>query len=177
MSDRQVYLMRGLPACGKSHTARTLAGETGIVLETDQYFYTQVGDDPGRYDYQAELLDTARRWNFDRFQRAIAASISPIVVDRGNGLNLETKQYALHAVENGYDVALKEPESDWWQEIRVLLKYKDVTKEILDQWADRLAKLSRRTHRVPVDTIRRWMRAWKWDLSVDDILHYREDDE
>lgn len=33
-----VYLMRGLPACGKSHRAKRLAGDKGIVLETDQYF-------------------------------------------------------------------------------------------------------------------------------------------
>ncbi len=26
MSERIVYLMRGLPCCGKSHTARQLAG-------------------------------------------------------------------------------------------------------------------------------------------------------
>ncbi len=48
--------MRGLPACGKSFTARQLAGESGIVLETDQYFYAEVGEDPRRYDYDDELL-------------------------------------------------------------------------------------------------------------------------
>ena len=32
MSDRVVYLMRGLPSCGKSHTARKLAESGGIVL-------------------------------------------------------------------------------------------------------------------------------------------------
>lgn len=52
--------MRGLPACGKSHTARRLAGEQGIMLETDQYFYTHVGDDPTSYDYSEALLPAAR---------------------------------------------------------------------------------------------------------------------
>lgn len=50
-----VYLIRGLPSCGKSFTARKLAGDGGIVLETDQYFYTKVDDDPARYDYREEL--------------------------------------------------------------------------------------------------------------------------
>ena len=53
---KRVYLMRGLPACGKSHEARRLAGTEGIVLETDEYFYTQVGNDPASYDYSDELL-------------------------------------------------------------------------------------------------------------------------
>lgn len=69
---KQVYLMRGLPACGKSHTARRLAGERGIVLETDQYFYTQVGDDPAKYDYSEAMLPAAREWNLARFRDAVA---------------------------------------------------------------------------------------------------------
>jgi hypothetical protein len=172
MDEKIVYLMRGLPACGKSHTARKLAGDAGIVLETDEYFYTQVGDDPERYDYSKDLLPEARRWNFERFVSAIRAGTSPIVVDRGNGLNPETRQYARYAVDRGYRVELKEPESEWWQEIRVLLKYKHVTKEILYQWADRLAEMSRSNHRVPASTIRHWMDKWRYDLTVQDILDY-----
>ena len=49
MSDKIVYLVRGLPDCGKSHRAWRLAGTEGVVLETDQYFHTQVGDDPGSF--------------------------------------------------------------------------------------------------------------------------------
>jgi hypothetical protein len=176
MSEKIVYLMRGLPACGKSYTARTLIGDTGVVLETDQYFYTQVGDDPARYDYSAQLMPAAREWNFARFERAIAARISPIVVDRGNGLNAETRKYARYAVDHGYRVELKEPESKWWQELRVLLKYKHVTGPVLDQWAEALCEKSRATHRVPVDTIRRWMHKWRWDLTVEEILDYESDE-
>ena len=44
MFEQIVYLMRGLPCCGKSHTARKLAGDQGVVLETDEYFYHCVGD-------------------------------------------------------------------------------------------------------------------------------------
>ena len=172
MNDKIVYLMRGLPACGKSHTARKLAGDTGAVFETDEYFYTQVGDDPKRYDYSEELLPEARRWNFERFAAGIEAGISPIVLDRGNGLNRETQQYVRYAMEHGYDLELKEPESEWWMEIRVLLKYKHATREILYQWADRLAELSRSNHRVPASTIRHRMDKWKHGLTVEDILNY-----
>src|SRR5438105_13501535 len=111
MSDNVAYLMRGLPSCGKSTTARTLVGVTGVVLETDEYFYTQVGgDDPTRYNYRQELVPTARQWNLQRFQQAVDAGRSPIVVDRGNGLNVETQEYAVYALRHGYRVELKEPE-------------------------------------------------------------------
>ncbi len=166
-----VYLMRGLPSCGKSFTAQRLAGEYGVICETDAFFYTQVGDDRARYDYHKELLFQARDWNFSRFVEATKDNRSPIVVDRGNGRNAETKRYAVHALSCGYAVELKEPDSQWWQEIRVLLKYKETTRDILYRWADLLAEKSRSTHRVPATTVRGWMDKWKHDLTLDDILN------
>lgn len=178
MSDRIVYLMRGLPACGKSHRAKRLAGTTGVVLETDEYFYSQVGNDPRQYDYSEALLPAARAWNLSRFHDAVAQGISPIVIDRGNGLNSETREYAAYAVEHGYQVKLAEPDSSWWQELRVLLKYQQqVDATLFDAWAKNLADATRDTHRVPFATIRRWMSHWRHDLTVDDILNHVEPSE
>lgn len=42
-----VYLMRGLPSTGKSHTARRLAGDSGRVCETDEFFRLTDADAPG----------------------------------------------------------------------------------------------------------------------------------
>ena len=94
-----------------------LIGNTGVVCETDAFFYTQVGDDSSEYDYDQQLMEQAQRWNFERFQSAIDANRSPVVVDRGNGLNLETQRYVSYALERGYSVKLKEPDSPWWAEI------------------------------------------------------------
>jgi hypothetical protein len=164
--------MRGLPSCGKSYTARRLAGAGGIVCETDEYFHTQVGDDPTRFNYRADLLQAARQWNFERFARAIDEGISPVIVDRGNSLSLESKEYAQYAAQRGYRVELKEPESEWWQEVRVLLKHKKHTMPVLEHWAHRLAQMSRSTHRVPAATILLWMQKWKWDVTIEDILTF-----
>ncbi len=170
MSQKIVYLMRGLPSSGKIHTAKLLAGPTGVVCETDAYFYTQVGEDPTQYDFRKELMPVARRWNVARFRQAVADGRTPIVVDRGNGLTVETQTYARYALDHGYAVELKEPESPWWQELRVLLKYKECTTPVLDAWAARLADVSRSVHRVSASTIRRRMNTWKYDLTVEEIL-------
>jgi len=171
-SEKSVYLMRGLPSCGKTFTARQLAGDRGVVCETDEYFRTQIGEDTDRLDDRAELIDAARRWNFGRFQEAVQVGLSPIVVDRGNALSLRTRQYARYAVDHGYHVELKEPTWELWHEIRVLLKYKDHTKEILYEWAEWLAKMNQATHGVPVSAIRQWIDHWKWDLTVEEILTF-----
>jgi hypothetical protein len=146
------------------------------VLETDEYFYLLVGDDPARYDYDEKLLPAARQWNFERFRSAIAQSVTPIVVDRGNGLNRETQRYARYAVEHGYHVELKEPESPWWQEIRALLRDPQGNQQRLGELVARLAQSSIATHRVPASTIQRWMAAWKLDLTVEQILNFRSRD-
>jgi hypothetical protein len=64
--------MRGLPACGKSHRAKRLAGDSGIVLETDHYFYTQVGSDTSSYDFDKNLLPAARQWIFTKFRQSLS---------------------------------------------------------------------------------------------------------
>ncbi len=169
-----VYLMRGLPSCGKSRRAHELAGATGIVCETDEFFHTHVGDTREDYNYVSERQQEARDWNYERFIEAVDAGVSTIVVDRGNGLNLETQRYARYAHDRGYTILIAEPDSPWWLEIRVLLKYKEHTMPVLMKLADELAMKNRSTHRTPAKTIRRWMKNWKPDLTVEAILDYAE---
>jgi hypothetical protein len=166
--------MRGLPSCGKSRRASELAGAFGVVCETDEFFHTQVGESKEAYSYDANRMAEARDWNFSRFMASVEANVSPIVVDRGNGLNIETQRYARYAVARGYTVLLAEPDSPWWQEIRVLLKYKEYTMPVLEEWAEKLAKQNRSTHRTPAKTIRRWMKNWNPSVTVDAILNYQE---
>ena len=177
MSEKIVYLMRGLPSCGKSHKSKQLSQAGGLICETDEYFHTQVGDDPSKYNYRKDLQQAACDWNFLRFCRAVEEGISPIIVDRGNSRSLESRRYARFAVSHGYRVEMAEPDSWWWQEIRVLLKYKRMTKPALYEWAEKLSEMSRSTHRVPASTIRDWMDKWKWDLTVEEILDFEPEPE
>ncbi len=173
LPDKIVYLMRGLPCCGKSHRAKRLAGNTGAIFETDEYFYTQVPGDPTRFKYNHALLPKARAWNFARYSEAIHKGISPIIVDRGNSLNEQSYQYAQLAHQQGYTIILIEPDSVWWQEIRVLLKYKPHTMIPLAKWAEKLAEMSRNTpphHGVQAEYIYHLMQHWRSDVTVEKIL-------
>lgn len=173
MSDKVVYLMRGLPSSGKSHLARRLIGDAGVLLETDQFFYRDNGDGTRSFHYSEARLPAARQWVFERFREALAAGRSPIVLDRGNGLNEETRLFAQYAVDQGYRVELKEPDSAWWLEIKELMRGRPQTNSLLDQCAVRLSELSRETHRVPLDTIQKWMSSWRVDLTVEEILRQK----
>ena len=168
--QRIVYMMLGLPSCGKSTTAKKLAGETGVVCETDEYFLTQVGDDPTSYDWDDDLIDEARRWNFERYEQALKDGIRPIVLDRGTRPNGYARRAAKLALKYGYRITLAEPESPWWQEIKVLLRYRPWTDPVLRDWADELAQLSKRTHRVPSDVIYERMCDWDTDFTMEDVL-------
>lgn len=164
-----VYLMRGLPSCGKSTTAKKLAGDSGVVIETDAFFQTS-GEGPAGYSFDRKRIQEARQWTFELFRQAMKDQLSPIVIDRGNGSNRDSLDYANLAIQGGYDLEIREPESSWWQEIKVLLRYRPATDPLLDEWAKELAQLSKRTHRVKFETIRHWMDRWVDDLTVEDIL-------
>lgn len=169
----QVYLMRGLPCCGKTTTSRQLAKDQGIILETDEYFLTQVGDNVCSYDYSDDLLPQAQAWNYRRYEVAIDRKQSIIVVDRGNGLNYETYKYAKYALTHHYDIKFIEPNSPWWQEIRVLLKYKEYNMPVLKQWAVDLSNLSRQRppyHCIRSDVIIHLMEKWVYDTSIEKLL-------
>jgi len=51
--------------------------------------------------YPFHLVPEARRWNLERLKRAVDTGVSPIAVDRGNGQNRESQEYARYAVERG----------------------------------------------------------------------------
>lgn len=164
------YLMRGLPSCGKSYTARKLAGADGVVCETDAFFDRIDEDGVLQYDWDEDRLEEARQWAFENFCRAIDAGRSPVISDRGNALCEDSAEYARYAADRGYEVVLQEPDSEWWQEIRTLLMYKHKIGLALDEWAERLYRKSRATHCVALKEIRRSMENWRWDVTIEDIL-------
>ena len=106
--------------------------------------------------------------------QAVDSRKTPIVVDRCNGLNVESYFYACYARNRGYVVELHEPKSRWWLEIRDLLENKELHRRELDYWAEKLSKMNECSHRTPASAIRECMDRWICDLSVENILSARQ---
>ena len=170
-STGTMVLMVGLPSCGKSTTSRAITPPDGVRIEFDEFFYTQVGSNPNSYDWSRTLLPEARRWNYRRIVDAVDARIDPIVIDSDNGLYPYTASYVSYAVDRGYEIELREPDSPWWSAVRRLLEDPQRNAVALEKWVNKLAFMSRRMHRVPVETFRRRIATWKPDLSVQDVLN------
>ena len=165
--SRVVFLMRGCPASGKSFTAKKLAGNTGIVCETDSYFGTY-----GRnYHFNIKERPVARDHNMKLFLDYLRLGYPIIVVDRGCGKGKRTWWYAKTAQLFGYTVKLAEPTSLWWEAIRRMLSLSSTNRlKYIQLWAKRLAKKQEKTHRVGVKAIMKSLAQFNLDLTVEDIL-------
>ncbi len=164
-----MILMRGLPSCGKSYTSQTLVGENGIRIEFDEFFYTQVGDDPAKYNWSRDLLGRARRWNLGRLNKAVDARWPRIVVDSDNNNCDYTRQYVGYAMDRGYRIEFAEPTSSWWHTIGKLLADKNANAQALHDWAQKLTEMSKRTHRVPLTDFLHRISKWE-NLDIDRLM-------
>ena len=162
--------MRGLPSCGKTTAAKRIVEQGGEAFEFDEYFYTQVGSDPRRYDWSRSKLPEARTWNIQRVRDALDRGVSPVVFDDDNRTGYTTHACVTHALARGYEIDFREPDSPWWPTIRALLDDAKANASELQRWAEKLAVLSRGTHQVPVESFLRRMKRWRPELTVEDIL-------
>nr|XP_025964654.1 NEDD4-binding protein 2-like 2 [Dromaius novaehollandiae]XP_025964655.1 NEDD4-binding protein 2-like 2 [Dromaius novaehollandiae] len=110
-SQKLLLLLRGLPGSGKSTLSRFLLGQNydGIVFSTDDYFRQQ-----DRYTYNAAQLGDAHDWNQKRAKQAMEQGKSPIIIDNTNTQAWEMKPYVEMALEKGYRVEFREPDT-WWK--------------------------------------------------------------
>ena len=157
-----VYLMRGVPASGKSFAARKLAGKTGVICETDSFF-----GPPGRYyGFVSRLVPEARASNMRRFLWALREGISPVVVDRGCGKGRRTWWYAKTAQLFGYEVKLAEPTSPWWIKMRNQMRK--------GQWpvgaTQILFEKQKKTHRMSRIAVLRSLTRYDPALTIKKIL-------
>jgi len=171
MNERRLVIMRGLPWCGKSYTAKQIAGDVGVVYATDDYFYTEVDPHaPDVYNFVPRFLAYAHKWNFIRATLQINIGHPLVIIDNTNTTASEPKKYVEYALCQDYEVEIQEPTSDRWQEIRELLQRKKECKKELREWAAKLAEGSKETHNVPQFAIEKMMWRWENDLTVDQIV-------
>ena len=161
-----VYLMRGVPASGKSFRAKQIAGKNGVVCEVDLYFRP-----PGKdYSFVLAHRTRARAVNMIHFLGCLENGTTPIIVDRGNNGGDRTKWYISTALLFGYAVKFAEPTSWWWKSIKTRLTQQWPSTKAL--WADSeyLAKIQKTTHRVSRGTIMSSLMKYEPDLTIRDIM-------
>lgn len=175
MEDKKKVLvvMRGLPFCGKSYTAKKLLEEAteGVIYSTDEFFYTQLKPDcPDEYSFSPRFLGAAHKWNLLRAQKSIENQCPLVIVDNTNTTASEPRAYVEYALNQGYEVRIQEPTSPRWLEIASLLLDKRGNKADLKDWAKKLEEGSKETHSVPAWAIERMMWRWATNLTVEQIL-------
>lgn len=168
---KTLVIMRGLPWTGKSYTAKALAGDTGVIYSTDEYWYKiRKPDQPDHYSFNPRYLGDAHHWNQLRAQKSIELGHPLIIIDNTNTTASEPRHYVEYATCQDYAVRIEEPTSDRWLEIVALLRDKRANKEKLKDWAKKLAEGSKETHGVPAWSIEKMMWRWEVDLTVERIL-------
>jgi hypothetical protein len=165
----RLIIMRGCPFTGKSFTARAILAQNnneGVILSTDDFWYTQFRPDNAEYTFDVRLLGVAHCWNRRRALKHIKIGCPLIIIDNTNTMASEfCCDYLLPAWQHNYELTIQEPTSDRWQVIRQLLLDKHKNKTALDEWAIRLAEGSKETHNVPAEAIRKMMSRWECDLD------------
>ncbi|CAH9061980.1 hypothetical protein PSECIP111854_02921 [Pseudoalteromonas sp. CIP111854] len=104
---KQVFILRGLPGCGKSYYAQTLAddlvaGDEGqyLICATDDYFY----NDDREYYFEKFKLPEYHNLNLARFINGLKEGIPLVIVDNTNIKKWEFVAYSAAATALGYQV-------------------------------------------------------------------------
>lgn len=166
MTSKQLVIMRGLPCCGKSYTAKEIIEKNpeGVIFSTDDYWYEVVKpDQPDTYNYIPRYVGIAHDWNQQRAFRAIEAGQTPILIDNTNVCFDEFRPYVEYSLPQDYEVILQEPTSETWLENSPYLKDTRRFKRELKRWAKDLEECSKGLHDVPYWAIERKM--WRWESA------------
>lgn len=96
-----VYILRGIPGCGKSTLAKNLIKDKGVICEADNYF---ISDIDGIYRYDVNKIGLAHGWCKDVFCNALESKIPVIVVSNTNIDPAHFSFYEEKARAEGYQV-------------------------------------------------------------------------
>jgi NEDD4-binding protein 2 len=78
--------------------------------------------DEGVYKFDIKKLGDAHKWNQERAFVALKEKKSPIVIDNTNLQAWEPRPYVVKALEHGYRVEIREPETPWKKDASELAK-------------------------------------------------------
>ena len=172
--QKKLIILRGLPFCGKSYTAKELASKNtdAIILSTDEYWYKiNKPDKPEEYSFSPRFLGDAHNWNQQRAHRLIEQGSPYLIIDNTNTTAKEfCCDYLRYAHFQDYEIEIREPSSPQWLEIEKLLYNKRDNKKALKDWSHKLAEGSKGIHDVPFFAIERMIWRWEVDLTPEKVL-------
>lgn len=96
---KDLFILRGIPGCGKSTVAEAICG-TGTICCADDWFYETYGE----YKWSREDIGKAHEWCRNKADTAMKAGISKVVIANTNTRAEEYKPYVEMAKENGYTI-------------------------------------------------------------------------
>tara|TARA_R110000803_G_scaffold15173_2_gene42217 strand:+ start:232 stop:687 length:456 start_codon:yes stop_codon:yes gene_type:complete len=141
MSERTMYLVRGLPGSGKTTLSKELIRDNGgHRLSSDDYFTID-----GDYYFDAAKLGAAHTWNKWRAEQIIKAGCN-LAIDNTNTTWKECKPYVVMALAADYDIVVREPLTGWRDNISKLFEYG--------------------THDVPKDTLKKMLLRWESTIDI-----------
>ena len=95
-----MILMQGIPGSGKSTLANQIAMDAedhGLdvrIFSADDFWYTEVGDDPNHYDFDTTRAFEAHRWNQRRVaQKMLEGKGDLIIIDNTNLIRERCEPY------------------------------------------------------------------------------------
>jgi adenylate kinase family enzyme len=168
-----LYIMRGIPGCGKSHRAERLSKQMNApIFSADAYFghgeeyrknWSPQKVHLGHRDCESKVLA--------RMKQDLGATRSSIIVDN-TSLNLAAfRVYLDMAVDNDYSVYFVYPDSTWW--MQTVLPFLQAKKD--DEESRRKAEsiseflYTKNVHGVPKNTIMDMLMKFHW-VNLDEYF-------
>ncbi|CAH1249594.1 CNP [Branchiostoma lanceolatum] len=117
--SRTMFIMRGLPGCGKSSLAKQIADAYGntVVCSADSFRYVN-----GVYVFDRNKLQESHEKCRELARLSADSSINVLIVDNTNIRVWEFKYYLEIARRRQYTVVLVEPRTPWKWDVRELGK-------------------------------------------------------
>jgi hypothetical protein len=176
---RCLYVMRGIPGCGKTHRAKRLAlevscyGRESVICSADHFF--------------GEGEEYKKNWSRDRVylghrdceakaKEAAQRGVASLIIDNTNVTLQNFKFYLDLAVDSGYSVVFAYPTSLWWEDT-VLPFLRNKKGDAADQArGEEIAQTlaDKNIHGVPAATLVDMMMRWTWPKFDDYVLATRQ---
>jgi predicted kinase len=95
-----LFILRGVPGCGKSTVAETIAAQGGKVISADNFFIKE----DGTYDFDINKLGDAHNWAQSEAEKALSSGIAKVVIANTNSREKEMKPYQKMGEKYNYRV-------------------------------------------------------------------------